>query len=72
MQGDFEVEAVDAAHALIRMRFTFVAKGRWLTETLLAFVFALRGDILVGDILARWSHRMEAGRDQAVAESSRE
>ena len=65
MRGDFEVDSVNGARSMIRVRFTFVAKGGWPTELLLALVFATRGDILVGDILARWSQRIESLEDHA-------
>lgn len=65
MRGDFEVDSVDGLRSMIRVRFTFIAKGGWPTELLLALVFARRGDLLVGDILTRWSQRIESLEDHA-------
>lgn len=60
MRGDFEVEALDASHAIIRIRFTFMPRGGFFTEFLLALVFAARGDALVAGILGRWARLIEA------------
>jgi ribosome-associated toxin RatA of RatAB toxin-antitoxin module len=60
MRGDFEVDPIDRAHSTIRIRFAFSPRGGRFTEALLAVVFALRGDALVGGILVRWAKRIEA------------
>jgi hypothetical protein len=60
MRGDFEVDPLDLSRSIIRIRFTFTARGGWATELLLAVVFAARGDALVGRILFRWAERIES------------
>jgi hypothetical protein len=60
MRGDFEVDQVDDAHSSIRIRFSFTARGGWIAEALLGLTFALRGDTIFGDILARWAARIES------------
>lgn len=60
MRGDFEVEPLDSSRSIVRIRFTFTARGGWATELLLAVVFASSGDVLVGGILARWAKQIES------------
>lgn len=60
MRGDFEVDPVDDGHSTIRIRFTFSARGGWITELLLGLTFALRGDAIVGSILTHWAARIES------------
>ncbi|WP_198162256.1 SRPBCC family protein, partial [Methylosinus sp. R-45379] len=60
MRGDFEVEALDASRTLVRIRFSFTPRGGLMTEHLLALVFAMRGDAVVGGILRRWARLIEA------------
>jgi hypothetical protein len=60
MRGDFEVDEEDDARSTIRIRFTFSARGGWITEVLLGLTFALRGEAIVGSILTRWAARLES------------
>ncbi|MCU0676958.1 MAG: hypothetical protein MUE69_29745 [Myxococcota bacterium] len=71
MRGDFEVGALDDRRSRVRIRFTLSARGGVLTELLLALVFAARGDHLVGDVLRRWSERIERSGTAVSAPVSR-
>jgi hypothetical protein len=59
MRGDFEVDRVSDERSMIRIRFTFLARGGAWTELLLALVFSASGDRLVGAILRRRAERIE-------------
>lgn len=69
LRGDFEVDALEPVASLVRVQFTMTPRGGAATELLLALLFALRGEELVGGILRRWAKRIEEAAHGATGAS---